>query len=139
MHCDPYLYFNGRCEEAVGFYREAVGAEVRSLTRFRDAPGGGAPAGYEDKILHADLAIGATTLLATDGDIDGSAGFHGFSLSLTASSDEEAKHLFAALGEGGLVQVPLSATFFASSFAMVKDRFGVLWTIVAGMQRPAEA
>lgn len=132
MQCDPYLFFNGRCEKAMGFYQSAIGAEVRSLVRFRDAPGVGEPEGYDDKVLHADLGIGTTTLLATDGNPGGeSAGFQGFSLSLTAASDVEAKRLFEALSEGGQVQIPFSATFFASSFAMVKDRFGVLWTILA--------
>ena len=131
MRCEPYLFFNGRCEEAVQFYRQAVGADVRSLVRFGEAPDVPAPENFADKVLHADLRIGETTVLATDGDIAGAAPFQGFSLSLTLARDAEAETRFAALSDGGHVQVPMMPTFFASRFGMVKDRFGVLWTILA--------
>lgn len=140
MRCEPYLFFNGRCEEAVQFYRQAVEADVRSLIRFREAPDVPAPDGFADKVLHADMRIGETTLLATDGDIGGAADFQGFSLSLTLARDAEAEKRFAALAAGGHVQVPMTATFFASRFGMVKDRFGLLWTILAHeSQATAEA
>jgi PhnB protein len=130
MRVEPYLYFNGRCEEAVEFYRRAIGAEVTALTRFKDTPGA-APAGAEEKIMHANLRIGDTTVLASDGQCQGSANFQGFSLSLTAAKNSEAERQFAALSDGGRVQLPMTATPFASRFGMVADRFGVLWTIVA--------
>jgi PhnB protein len=134
MRVEPYLYFNGRCEEAVEFYRRAVGAEVVALTRYKDNPGAQAPAGAGDKVMHANLRIGDTTVLASDGQCQGATNFQGFSLSLTAAKDAEADRLFGALSEGGAVQVPLMSTPFASRFGMVADRFGILWTIAAHTQ-----
>jgi PhnB protein len=137
MRVEPYLYFNGRCEEAVEFYRDAIGAEVTQLTRFKDVPDARGPAGSEDKVLHASLRIGDTTVMASDGDSREAPDFRGFSLSLTVAKDAEANRLFDALSEGGRVQVPLMSTPFASRFGMVADRFGVLWTIVT--QQPPSA
>ena len=127
MRVDPYLFFGGRCEEAVAFYRRTLGAEVVSLTRFKDFPGMKGPPGAEDNVMHAVLLVGDTTILASDGS---RAEFHGFSLSLSATSDAEAERLFAALADGGRVQLPMGATPFASRFGMLADRFGVPWTIV---------
>lgn len=130
MRVEPYLYFDGRCDEALEFYRRAIGAEVTALVRFKD---GGAPvsAGNENKVMHVSLRIGEATVLASDGQCRGTPSFAGFSLSLSAAKDAEAERLFAALSEGGRVQVPLTTTPFASRFGMVADRFGVLWTVVA--------
>ena len=125
MRVDPYLYFNGRCEEAVAFYVRVLGARVAQLARFQDLPGTEPPPGAADKVAHADLRIGATTLLASDG----GQGDHRFSLTLSAETDAEAERLFAALGEEGAVRFPLAPTPFASRFGMVEDRFGVLWTV----------
>jgi PhnB protein len=127
MRVDPYLFFNGRCEEAVAFYARALGARVALLTRFRDLPGIEPRPGAADQVAHADLRIGETTLLASDG---GQGDGRGFSLTLTAASDAEAERLFAALGENGEVRLPIAPTAFASRFGMVEDRFGVLWTVV---------
>ena len=126
MRVEPYLYFNGRCEEAAAFYAGALGARVALLTRFRDLPGSEPAPGVADKVAHADLRIGGTTLLASDGGQDGQR----FSLTLSAESDAEAERLFAALGEEGGVRLPIAPTAFASRFGMVEDRFGVLWTVV---------
>jgi PhnB protein len=134
MRGEPYLYFNGRCEEAVEFYRRTIGAEVAALARFKDNPGAPAPAGAEEKVMHADLRIGDTTVLASDGQFRGTPNFQGFSLSLAVDKDAEANRLFAALSDGGRVQLPLMSTPFASRFGMVADRFGVLWTISAHEQ-----
>lgn len=134
MRVEPYLYFNGRCEEAVEFYRRTVGAEVNVLTRFKDNPGAPAPEGAAEKVMHADLRIGDTTILASDGQCNGTADFRGFSLSLTAGKDAEADRLFTALSDGGHVRVPLMSTPFASRFGMVADRFGLLWTVAAREQ-----
>ena len=140
MRVEPYLYFNGRCEEAVDFYRRAVGAEVLALVRFKDNPGTPAPAGAEDKVMHARLRFGETIVMASDGQGQGSPSFEGFSLTLTATSDAEAERLFAALTDGGQVQVPLMPTPFASRFGMGADRFGVLWTVAtqAAEQKPGK-
>jgi PhnB protein len=131
MRVEPYLYFDGRCEEALEFYRRAIGAEVTMLTRFKDNPGSPAPAGADNKIMHASLRVGQSTLLASDGPFQGEAGFRGFSLALAVTNDADAERLFAALADGGRPQLPLMSTPFASRFGMVADRFGVLWTITA--------
>jgi PhnB protein len=130
METQPYLFFEGRCEEAIEFYRKTVGAEVVMLMRFRDSPEPakcGSATG--EKVMHASLRIGESTIMASDGRCEGPASFQGFSLSLTVANDAEARRLFSALGEGGQVRMPLQKTFFASSFGMLADRFGVMWMI----------
>lgn len=131
MHIQPYLFFDGRCEEAIAFYRDKLGAEVTMLTRFKDAPEPArmGPPGSENKVMHAHLRIGDADVLASDGRCEGNPQFQGFSLSLTAASDDEAEKMFTALGDGGVVQMPLSKTFFSSRFGMVADRFGVSWMV----------
>ena len=130
MQVQPYLFFDGRCEEAIEFYRSALGAEVEMMMRFKDTPDPAMCApGAGEKVMHASFRIGDTTLLASDGQCSGRPSFQGFSLSLTAPSDAEAERLFAALASGGQVQMPLSKTFFSSRFGMVADRFGVSWMI----------
>jgi PhnB protein len=134
MQVQPYLFFDGRCEEAVEFYRRALGAEVTMLMRFKDSPEphepGLVPPGAEDKVMHTSFRIGETTVMASDGQCLGQQNFQGFSLSLTVPNEAEAERLFAALANGGQVQMPLTKTFFASRFGMVADRFGVSWMIV---------
>ena len=132
MELSPYLFFDGRCEEAIAFYRKALGAEVAMLMRWKDAPKGDAPPaapGNEDKVMHARLRIAGTSVLASDGRCTGNPTFQGFSLSLTAKDDAEAARLFNALADGGQVQMPLAKTFFSPSFGMVADRFGVSWMV----------
>jgi PhnB protein len=128
MRVDPYLLFEGRCDEAIAFYRNAVGAELDSIVRYKDV--GAARAGTEDKVMHASLRIGASTVLASDGQCSGTARFDGISLSLSTPNDVETTRFFDALGVGGTIRVPLMQTPFASRFGMVADRFGVLWTVV---------
>jgi PhnB protein len=131
MQVQPYLFFDGRCEEAIEFYRRAVGAEVTMLMRFKDAPEPGmSPPGSGDKVMHSSLRIGDATVLASDGRCGGKPSFQGFSLSLIAANDAEADRLFAALGDGGQVQMPMAKTFFSSRFGMVADRFGVGWMVL---------
>jgi PhnB protein len=132
----PYLFFGGRCEEALNFYCAALGAQVDLLLRFKDSPQppppGTTPPGWEDKVMHATFRVGSSTLMASDG-CESEAGFGGFSLSLTLASEAEADRCFAALSEGGKVTMPLSKTFWAPRFGMLTDRFGVGWMIsVAG-------
>jgi PhnB protein len=133
MLVQPYLFLDGRCEEAVEFYRRAIGAEVEMLMRFRDGPEpaqpGMVPPGSENKVMHAALRIGDTMVLGSDGRCLGQPNFQGFALSLTAANDTEADRLFAALAEGGQVQMALTKTFFSSRFGMVADRFGVSWMV----------
>jgi PhnB protein len=133
MQVQPYLFFDGRCEEAVEFYRSALGAEVTMLMRFKDSPEphdpGMVPPGAGDKIMHMSFSIGETMVLASDGRCEGRPSFQGFALSLNVSNDAEAERLFAALADGGQVQMPLTKTFFSPLFGMVADRFGVSWMI----------
>jgi len=137
MHIEPYLFFNGRCEEAIAFYKRALGAEVLMLMRNNEAPEpappGMLPPGSEDKVMHATLRIGTSNLMLSDGRCDGKPVFNGFSLSLDAADEAEAERLFAALADGGTVQMPLAKTFWSPRFGMVADRFGVGWMVsVAG-------
>jgi len=136
MQIQPYLFFDGRCEEALEFYRRALGAEVSRILRFKDSPEppqpGMIPPGAENKVMHSTFRIGDTTVMASDGRCQGQPTFQGFSLSLIVSSVAEADRLFAALAEGGQVQMPLANTFFSPRFGMVADRFGVSWMIIVG-------
>ena len=129
-----YLFFNGRCEEAIEFYRKALGAEVEMMIRFKESPEpqppGMVPPGFENKIMHASFRIGDSLIMASDGSCHGKPSFQGISLSLTVASEAEAQRLFAALSDGGQVQMPLTKTFFSAGFGMVADRFGVSWMIV---------
>ncbi len=134
MNVQPYLFFDGRCEEAVQFYRSALGAEVTMLMRVKESPDPGMvpPGASGDKILHASLRIGDTTVLASDGQCLGRPSFQGFALSLTVPDEAEAERRFRALAEGGQVHMPLAKTFFSPRFGMVADRFGVSWMIYVG-------
>ncbi len=134
MQVQPYLFLDGRCEEAIEFYRSKLGAQVTTLMRFKDGPEpqqpGMVPPGSENKVMHASLRIGDATVMASDGRCLGRPSFQGFSLSLTVPNAAEAERLFAALADGGQVQQPLTKTFFSERFGMVADRFGVPWMIV---------
>jgi PhnB protein len=138
MQVQPYLNFDGRCAEAIEFYRAKLGAKVEMLMHFKDSPDPAAcPPGAGDKVMHACIRIGDTAVMASDAQCTGRPSFQGVSLALTAADDAEAKRLFAGLSDGGQVQMPLAKTFFASSFGMVADRFGVSWMVVAGGSQPA--
>ena len=132
MQVQGYLFFEGRCEEALEFYKRTLGAEVDMVHRFRDAPGGDPamiPPGGEDKIMHASFRIGESELMASDGMCGGDAKFSGFSLSITVPDVATAERVFDALADGGTVQMPLAETFWAPRFGMVADRFGVGWMV----------
>jgi len=136
MRVQPYLIFDGRCEEAIEFYRKALGAEVDMLMRFKDnpepPPPGKVPAGSENKVMHASFRVGDTSVMATDGGgCSGKPHFQGFSLSLTVADAGEAERKFALLADGGQVNMPLTKTFFSPSFGVVADRFGVSWMVMA--------
>ena len=135
MQVKPYLFFDGRCEEAIEFYKRVLGAEVLMLMRYRESPDplppGMVPPGAEDKVMHSCFKIGETEVMASDGRCGGQPSFQGMSLSLAVPDAAEADRVFAALGEGGQVQMPLDKTFFAPRFGMVADRFGVSWMVIA--------
>ena len=129
----PYLFFNGNCEQAIDFYRKAIGAEVEMMMRFKESPEppkpGMVPPGFENKIMHASFRIGQTTVMASDGCSAEKPNFDGFCLSLSVSSEAEADHAFKALAEGGQVRMPLNKTFWSPRFGMVTDRFGIGWMV----------
>jgi PhnB protein len=130
MLVQPYLFLDGRAEEAIEFYRRALGAEVTMLMRFKDSPEKGMnPPGTENKIMHASLRIGDTTVMASDGNCQGQAKFQGVALSVTVANEAEAERVFTALSDGGQVQMPLTKTFFSPRFGMTADRFGVPWMV----------
>lgn len=135
MQVQSYLFFNGRCEEALDFYKGALGAKVEMLMRFKDNPDapqpGMCPPGFDDKVMHAELRIGDTVVMASDGMTPGKPEFKGFSLTVTAKDEAEADRLFGALGKGGQVQMPLGKTFFSPRFGAVADRYGVVWMVIA--------
>jgi PhnB protein len=133
MHVQSYLFFDGRCEEAVEFYRKALGAKVEMLMRFKESPDppppGMVPPNFDDKIMHTSFRIGDTVVMASDGCTDGKTNFKGFSLSLAVAKEADADRYFNALADGGEVQMPLGKTFWSPRFGMLTDRFGVGWMI----------
>jgi len=140
MPITPYLFFEGCAEEALGFYRTAIGAQTTMMMRNSDSPEppppGMMPPGTENKIMHAEMKIGDSMVLVSDGHCAGAAKFAGFGLSLPAKDVAEAERFFAALSEGGEVRMPMSRTFFSPAFGMVQDRFGVLWMVGIFEERP---
>ena len=135
MHTQIYLFFDGRAEEALDFYKKTLGVEVEMLMRYKDAPleakEGCAP-GTENKVMHSSFKLGDQRVMASDGYAKGNPEFKGFSLSLATKDETEAEKIFAALGDGGQVQQPLIKTFFSPKFGMVQDKFGVGWMVLVG-------
>jgi PhnB protein len=131
MDVQPYLFFDGRCDEALDFYKGAVGAKVSMLMRYKECPDKSMlKAGTEDKVMHAQFQVGDTSILASDGHCNGNTNFQGFSLAISAKSEAEAEKMFTALANGGQVQMPLTKTFFSPKFGMLADKFGVGWMIL---------
>ena len=133
MHIDAYLNFDGRAQEAIDFYKSAVGAKVEMVMRFKDAPPEAQASmspESKDKVMHASLKIGDTTILASDGYCTGKASFAGVSLALSADSPAEAEKLFKTLSDGGQVTMPMTEAFFAHRFGICTDKFGVAWMVI---------
>lgn len=132
MYVQPYLIFNGRTQEALDFYQMAVGAKVESLMRFSEAPDQSQiKPESKNKVMHASFKIGDTVVLISDGRNQGNPKFDGFALTIQCKDAAEAGKYFTALSEGGQVEMPLDKTFFAKSFGMLKDKFGVHWMVIA--------
>ena len=129
----PYVFFDGKCEEAIEFYKHALGAEVNLLMRFKDSPepppSGCGPVDA-NKVMHAQIQIGEAVILASDGRATGQPKFEGFALSLSVPTEAEADRAFAALAVGGREEMPLAKTFFSARFGMVVDKFGVFWMVM---------
>jgi PhnB protein len=130
MSINTYLFFDGRCEEALEFYKKALGAEVSFMMRFKESPDGMPGHGSPDKIMHAFFTVGGTGIMASDGYAKGNPEFKGFALSITAKNAAEADRLFGELSDGGNVTQPLTQTFFSPRFGMVNDRFGLSWMVI---------
>ena len=133
MKVQPYLMFNGRCEEAINFYKAELGAEVLALMRFKEnpPPADKVPPNWDNKVMHSCFKIGETEIMASDGDCADKAAFGGVRLSIQVKNEAEAARAFGGLSKGGEVKMPLGKTFFSPSFGMVNDRFGVSWMVVA--------
>jgi PhnB protein len=131
MQVQPYLFFDGRCEEALEFYKKAIGAKVDMLMRFNEAPDKSMLSpGSENKVMHAQIQVGEAKVLVSDGRCLGKPNFQGFALTISAKDEAEADKLFAALGEGGQVTMPMAKTFFSPRFGMLADKFGVGWMVL---------
>ena len=138
MAIEPYLNFDGRCEEAVEFYKKALGAEVTMFLRMKDSPEkppGGIVPGTENKVMHASFNIGGATVMASDCYSKGQPHFQGITLSLSVKDAAAADKAFNALAEGGQVHMPLTKTFFSPRFGMVADKFGVPWMVIVPQQQ----
>ena len=132
MNLQPYVFFDGRCDEALEFYKSALGAKVDTLMRFKDAPDQSMISpGSAEKVMHAQIRIGDTTVLLSDGRNQGRPNFQGFALTITAANEAEADKVFGALAAGGAVTMPMAKTFFSPRFGMLTDKFGVGWMVLA--------
>ncbi|HEY0972956.1 MAG TPA: VOC family protein [Solimonas sp.] len=133
MQIQPYLFFEGRCEEALALYSQAIGAETLTRMRYRDSPEAPppdvVPPGAEDKVMHAEFRVGDSVLMGSDGACNGKPGFQGFSLSLVCANAAEGERRFKALADGGTVTMPLGQTFWSPCFGMLVDRYGIGWMI----------
>jgi PhnB protein len=131
MQVQSYLFFDGRCDEALEFYKKTIGAKVEMLMRWKDSPDKSmCTPGNENKVMHSAFRVGETSLMASDGRNTGNPNFQGFALSINAKDEAEADKLVGALSEGGKVTMPMSKTFFSSRFGMLADKFGVGWMIL---------
>jgi PhnB protein len=131
MQVQPYVFFDGRCAEALDFYKKAIGASVNMVMRWKDSPDQSMTTPTNaDKVMHAQFNVGDTTIMASDGRNSGQPKFEGFALTIGVKTEAEADKLFSALGEGGSVTMPLGKTFFSPRFGMLSDKFGVHWMIL---------
>ena len=131
MQVQPYLFFNGRADEALEFYKKAIGADVKMVMRWKDSPDKSmCTADNADQIMHSQFQVGETTIMASDGRSGGQPNFEGFALTIAAKDEASADKMFAALGDGGKVTMPMSKTFFSPRFGMLADKFGVGWMII---------
>ncbi|MBX3414685.1 MAG: VOC family protein [Pirellulales bacterium] len=135
----PYLFFSGRCEEALEFYRQALDAEIEMVMRFNESPDAPPPgmlqAGFETKVMHASFVVGNCRVMASDG-CDDQSKFDGFRLALTMADEAAAHKTFNALADGGNADMPLGKTFWSPCYGMVTDRFNVGWMVMVPGEAP---
>jgi PhnB protein len=131
MHVQPYVFFDGRCEEALDFYKKAIGAKVEMMMRWKDSPDKSmCSPDNADKVMHAQFKVGDSTIMGSDGRNTGNPNFQGFALTISAKDEAEVDKLFDALGAGGKVTMPLAKTFFSPRFGMLADKFGMNWMLI---------
>ena len=131
MEIQPYLFFEGRCEEALEFYKTHLGAKITMLMRFKEAPDPSMISpGSENKIMHASFTVGPSTVSASDGKCSGTTKMDGFALTLYVATSADAQRLFTILSQNGEVTMPLAKTFYSPSFGMLKDQFGLHWMVM---------
>ncbi|MFN2426994.1 MAG: VOC family protein [Candidatus Binatia bacterium] len=134
MQVHPYLFFHGRCEEAVEFYTKSLGAHDVELMRFSDSPEPTPPdmlaPGYDNKIMHGQFKVGDLVVMVSDGSRESAQTFAGFALALSVPTEADADRVFNALADGGKVGMPLAKTFWSPRFGMLSDRFGVDWMVM---------
>ena len=135
MNIQVYLFFDGRCEEALAFYQEALGAEMEMLMRFNESPDPLPPPmdgpEFAEKVMHASFKVGDSVVMASDGHCGGNANFNGFCVALNVANPKEAEARFNALAEDGTITMPIAKTFWSPRFGMVADKFGVPWMVSA--------
>jgi len=138
MKLNTYLNYGGNCAEAFRFYAEHLGATIGMMMKHGDAPGGGLP-GMSNFILHAQITIGDSVIMASDVPADRFKPMRSVYLALSVDSDSEAERVFKLLADGGEIFMPLQETFFASRFAQLRDRFGTSWMIMHERPMPNHA
>lgn len=129
---EPYLFLNGRADEAIAFYQDALGAELAMRMSFGDSPEKSPmplPPGWDQKVMHAALKVGDMLLMLSDGGCADATKFEGFRLSLACDGEAAARKAFDKLAAGGEVQMPLTKTFWSPLFGMLTDKFGVGWMV----------
>jgi PhnB protein len=131
MHVQPYVFFDGRCEEALAFYKKSIGAQVEMMMRWKDSPDKSmCSPDNADKVMHAQFKVGDSTIMGSDGRNTGNPNFQGFALTISAKDEAEVDKLFDALSAGGKVTMPLAKTFFSPRFGMLADKFGMNWMLI---------
>lgn len=130
MKIETYIFFTGNCADAIKFYEKVLGGKIEAMMTYGDSPAGEHnPSEWKDKVIHARLVVGDQVLMASDGPPDHTDTKQGFSITLQVDTNQEADRLFAALGEGGKITMPIGETFFSKRFGMLVDRFGTPWMI----------
>ena len=130
MQLNPYLLFNGNCEEALKFYEQAIGGKIESINKFAGSPSAEhVPAEWGDKVLHATMKIDGNLLMASDAPPGHYAQPQGLQVAISLNDAAKGEQIFNALAEGGTTTMPFSKTFWASGFGMCTDRFGIPWMV----------
>ncbi|HTZ74297.1 MAG TPA: VOC family protein [Candidatus Aquilonibacter sp.] len=128
MKMNTYVNYGGNCEQALRFYEKHLAGKILTMSTYSDMPN--APKGMEGKILHARIEIGGTTLMASDTPLDRFQPMRSAYLCLSVENSEEAERIYALLKDGAEIFMPMEETFFASRFAMLRDKFGTFWMII---------